>query len=75
MAIVTIGLSVLNLKKNKTYTTKNSGLAVEILNIAYSNIEYYKVKVAIKNKLYSERVYEIKNYKLYKDKIQHWEEM
>jgi D-lyxose ketol-isomerase len=53
------------------YTTNNSDLTIQVINIAYSNEEYTKARIKLINTK-NGIVYEEKYYKLYHEKISHW---
>ena len=56
------------------YTAPNCSLKMTVIKIQYSNLEYVKFKGILSNKM-NGIIHETKNYKLYWEKISHWEKV
>jgi len=63
----------MKLQKGKIYTTDKSDIVVKVLNIVYENDTMYKAKCLTAHKKLG-MIYEVKYYRLYKQRIQHWSE-
>ena len=61
------------LKRGKRYSTVESALYIEVLNVVYHSESYTKARVALRYKS-SGGLVEIKNYKLKHELIRHWTE-
>lgn len=59
------------IREGKLYTSELSDLAVYVIKIYFESKDYIKAKIRVENKR-NHIIYEIKTYKLYKNKIDHW---